>query len=57
MQVKEAIFARRAIKHFDPDHAMTTAEEKELFETMIQAPTSFKPGQLGLDELVVENGF
>ena len=41
MQVKDAIFNRRAIKHFDADHKMTDAEEKELLETTIQAPTSF----------------
>jgi nitroreductase len=41
MQIKEAIHARRAIKHFDPDHKMTPTEEKELLETTIQAPTSF----------------
>ncbi len=41
MQVKEAIHARRAIKHFDADHELTAGEEKELLETTIQAPTSF----------------
>jgi nitroreductase len=41
MQVKEAIHARRAIKHFDPAHKMTAADEKELLETTILAPTSF----------------
>lgn len=37
----EAIYNRRAVKHFDPDHKLTEAEEKQLFEAMIQAPTSF----------------
>lgn len=41
MQVKEAIYNRRAIKQFDADHRMTAAEEKELLEATIQAPTSF----------------
>src|SRR6056297_4153816 len=41
MQVKEAIFTRRAIKQFDADHEMTAAEEKELLEATVQAPTSF----------------
>jgi nitroreductase len=41
MQVKEAIYNRRAIKQFDADHRMKAAEEKELFEATIQAPTSF----------------
>jgi len=41
MEVREAIYNRRAIKQFDADHRMTAAEEKELFEATIQAPTSF----------------
>ena len=41
MNVIDAIHNRRAIKHFDPDHRMSEAEEQKLFETMIQAPTSF----------------
>ena len=41
MQVKDAIYTRRSIKAFDAEHKMTAAEEKELLETTIQAPTSF----------------
>lgn len=41
MEVKDAIFNRRAVKHFDANHKMTAVEEKELFEATIQAPTSF----------------
>lgn len=41
MQVKDAIYNRRSIKAFDADHQITTAEEKDLFETTIQAPSSF----------------
>ncbi|MEM9364970.1 MAG: nitroreductase family protein [Planctomycetota bacterium] len=41
MDVKDAIYQRRAIKHFDANHRMSAEEEKALFETMIQAPTSF----------------
>jgi nitroreductase len=41
MHVKDAIFNRRAIKHFDADHRLTAEEEKQLFEATIQAPTSF----------------
>ena len=41
MQVKEAIYNRRAIKQFDAEHKMTADEEKELLETTIQSPTSF----------------
>ena len=41
MDVFEAIRARRAIKHFDPEHRLTPEEEKKLLEAAIQAPTSF----------------
>ena len=41
MDVIDAIYKRRAVKHFDPDHKMTEEEEEKLFEAVIQAPTSF----------------
>ncbi len=41
MDVLDAIYQRRAIKHFDPDHRMTPEEEKKLLEAAIQSPTSF----------------
>ncbi len=41
MNVLEAIYQRRSIKHYDADHRLTEAEERKLFEAMIQAPTSF----------------
>lgn len=41
MNAIEAIYNRRAVKHFDPDHKMTSEEEQKLFEATIQAPTSF----------------
>jgi nitroreductase len=41
MDVKDAIYGRRAVKHFDPDHRLTDAEVTELLETTIQSPTSF----------------
>lgn len=41
MNTIDAIYNRRAIKHFDPEHKMTTEEEQKLFEAMIQSPTSF----------------
>ena len=41
MQTQEAIYARRAIKAFDPEHRFTPEEEKTLMEAMIQSPTSF----------------
>ena len=41
MDTLEAIYARRAVKHFDPDHRLTAEEETKLFEATIQSPTSF----------------
>ena len=41
MDVIEAIYKRRAVKHFDPEHRMSEDEERKLFEAVIQAPTSF----------------
>jgi nitroreductase len=41
MDVFDAIEARRAIKHFDPDHRMDDAEVTRLIETAMQSPTSF----------------
>ena len=41
MDTLEAIYARRSVKHYDPDHRMTDEEIEKLFEATIQAPTSF----------------
>jgi nitroreductase len=41
MDTFEAIYGRRAVKHYDPDHEMPEAELKKLLEAAIQAPTSF----------------
>jgi len=41
MNTIEAIYKRRAVKHFDPEHRLTEDEEQKLFEATIQAPTSF----------------
>lgn len=41
MDTIDAIYQRRAVKHFDPNHHLTPEEEKKLFEATIQAPTSF----------------
>jgi len=41
MNTTEAIYKRRAVKHFDDEHSLTKAEERKLLETTIQAPTSF----------------
>ncbi len=41
MKTIEAIYNRRAVKHFDPKHVMTQEEERQLLEATIQSPTSF----------------
>ena len=41
MHVIEAIYKRRAIKHFDENHSLTEEEERRLLEATVQAPTSF----------------
>jgi nitroreductase len=41
MDVFEAIYQRRAVKHFDPQHVMTDEEIDRLIEAAMQAPTSF----------------
>lgn len=41
MNTFDAIYQRRAIKAFDPEHRLTSDEEKKLLEAAIQAPTSF----------------
>jgi nitroreductase len=41
MDTFDAIYQRRAVKGFDPDHRLTSEEERKLLEAAIQAPTSF----------------
>jgi nitroreductase len=41
MDTFDAIYQRRAIKAFDPEHRLSSEEEKKLLEAAIQAPTSF----------------
>lgn len=41
MNTFDAIYQRRAIKAFDPEHRLTEVEETKLLEAAIQAPTSF----------------
>ena len=41
MNTLEAVYKRRAIKQYDPEHKISPAEEQKLFEAMIQAPSSF----------------
>jgi nitroreductase len=37
----DAVYRRRAVKHFDPNHKLTDHEEQALLSATIQAPTSF----------------
>ena len=41
MDTLQAIYERRAIKHFDPEHELTAEEEQTLLQAAIQSPTSF----------------
>lgn len=41
MDTFDAIYQRRAVKHFDPEHKLTQEEETRLLEAAIQSPTSF----------------
>lgn len=41
METFEAIYARRAVKQYDPTHVLTDEEIRRLLDAAIQAPTSF----------------
>ena len=41
MDVIDAVYARRAIKHFDPQHKMSTEDEQLLFSAALHSPTAF----------------
>jgi nitroreductase len=41
MDTFDAIYQRRSIKQYDPEHKFTSEEENKLLEAAIQAPTSF----------------
>jgi nitroreductase len=41
MNTLEAIHARRAIKHYDPEHRLTEDEIRTLLHATMQAPTAF----------------
>ena len=41
MNTIEAIYNRRAVKHFEKEHQLTKEEEIRLLEATIQSPTSF----------------
>ena len=41
MDTFEAIYQRRAVKHYDPTHEFTDAEVTKLLEATLQSPTSY----------------
>lgn len=41
MDTFDAIYQRRAVKHYDAEHTMSDGEIEKLFEAAIQSPTSF----------------
>lgn len=41
MDTFDAIYARRAVKQYDPNHKLSDAEVSKLLEAAIQSPTSF----------------
>ena len=41
MDTLDAIYQRRAVKHFDPNYQITPEEERTLLEATIQSPSSF----------------
>ncbi len=41
MHTLDTIKARRSVKHYDPEHAISAEETKELLEHAIASPTSF----------------
>ena len=41
MDLFDAIYQRRSVKAYDPDHRMNDEEIDKLFEAAIQSPTSF----------------
>lgn len=41
MDTFDAIYQRRAVKHYDPAHQLSDDELNKLFEAAIQSPTSF----------------
>lgn len=41
MEVFDAIYKRRSVKQYDPNHRLTDAEIDKILEAAIQAPTSF----------------
>jgi nitroreductase len=41
MDTFEAVYQRRAVKHYDPEHELSNDEIQKLMEAAVQSPTSF----------------
>ena len=41
MDTFDAIYQRRAVKHYDPEHEFNADEIQKLMEAAVQSPTSF----------------
>lgn len=41
MNLIDAVYQRRSIKHYDKNHVLTSGEEQKLLEATVQAPSSF----------------
>src|SRR5262245_48823130 len=41
MELRDAIQSRQSVKHFDPAHAITDAELRDLFQWVAKTPSSF----------------
>ncbi len=41
MRVSEAVIARRAVKHYDPEYVISEADFKDIIDLARKAPTSF----------------
>ena len=41
MDTIDAIYSRRSVKHYDPEHVMPEADLRKLLEAAVQSPTSF----------------
>ena len=41
MDTFDAIYQRRAVKHYDPEHELTEEAIQKLMEAAVQSPSSF----------------
>jgi len=41
MNVKDAVYERRSVKHYDAEHTMSDAEVEQLLSAAVQSPTAF----------------